>query len=152
MAASGYGKSRLSLIFCHSDITHSRCWRLSAQSRYTETDRSPWLSLGTSRHRSHDPCWLVAYARRTASLLFTFFLALGIADVFLRPRVSVVPPRKVDRSLLMNKVFLALCSIGLFSGPGFYVPIFYVPGECQKVHLELSASYIYRLCCQQTGT
>ncbi|KAK0202589.1 major facilitator superfamily domain-containing protein [Desarmillaria ectypa] len=54
-------------------------------------------------------------------------VALGIADVFLRPRASVVPPRKVDRSLLMSKVFLALCSIGLFSGPGFYVPIFHVP-------------------------
>ncbi|KAK0467019.1 major facilitator superfamily domain-containing protein [Desarmillaria tabescens] len=54
-------------------------------------------------------------------------VALGIADVFLRARASVVPPRKVDRSLLMNKVFLALCSIGLFSGPGFYGPIFYVP-------------------------
>lgn len=54
-------------------------------------------------------------------------VALGIADVFLRPRSSVVPPRKFNRSLLMNKVFLTLCSIGLFSGPGFYVPIFYVP-------------------------
>ncbi|KAK0214747.1 major facilitator superfamily domain-containing protein [Armillaria fumosa] len=53
--------------------------------------------------------------------------ALGIADVFLRPRVSVIPARKVDRSLLMSKVFLALCSIGLLSGPGFYVPIFYIP-------------------------
>ncbi|KAK0216880.1 major facilitator superfamily domain-containing protein [Armillaria fumosa] len=54
-------------------------------------------------------------------------VALGVADIFLRPRASAKPATKVDKTLMMDKVFLFLCSIGLLSGPGFYVPIFYVP-------------------------
>ncbi|KAK0235045.1 major facilitator superfamily domain-containing protein [Armillaria nabsnona] len=54
-------------------------------------------------------------------------VALGVADIFLRPRASAKPAIKVDKALMMDKVFLFLCSIGLLSGPGFYVPIFYVP-------------------------
>ncbi|KAG7440738.1 MFS general substrate transporter [Guyanagaster necrorhizus] len=52
---------------------------------------------------------------------------LGVADIFLRPRASAKLATKVDKTLMMDKVFLFLCSIGLLSGPGFYVPIFYVP-------------------------
>ncbi|KAK0186473.1 major facilitator superfamily domain-containing protein [Armillaria mellea] len=55
-------------------------------------------------------------------------VALGVADIFLRPRASAKLATKVDKTLMMDKVFLFLCSIGLLSGPGFYVPIFYVPG------------------------
>ncbi|KAF9019798.1 MFS general substrate transporter [Hymenopellis radicata] len=54
-------------------------------------------------------------------------LALGVADIFLKPRASIHPPTRIDKNLMTNKVFLFLCSIGLFSGPGFYVPLFYVP-------------------------
>ncbi|PBK89520.1 MFS general substrate transporter [Armillaria gallica] len=54
-------------------------------------------------------------------------VALGVADIFLLPRASAKPATKVDKTLMMDKVFLFLCSIGLLSGPGFYVPIFYVP-------------------------
>ncbi len=37
---------------------------------------------------------------------------------------------------MMDKVFLFLCSIGLLSGPGFYVPIFYVPGTFSQYHSD----------------
>ncbi|KAK0437763.1 major facilitator superfamily domain-containing protein [Desarmillaria tabescens] len=60
-------------------------------------------------------------------------VALGVADIFLRPRASAKPATKVDKTLLTDNVFLFLCSIGLLSGPGFYVPIFYVPGTFRGI-------------------
>ncbi len=96
------------------------------------------------------------------------FLALGVADIFLRPRASAKPATKVDKTLMMDKVFLFLCSIGLLSGPGFYVPIFYVPGTSLQYHNDgldnshLAMHFIIldsfsqfvcsRLCHKQTGT
>ncbi|KAK0475833.1 major facilitator superfamily domain-containing protein [Armillaria novae-zelandiae] len=76
-------------------------------------------------------------------------VALGVADIFLRPRASAKPATKVDKTLMMDKVFLFLCSIGLLSGPGFYVPIFYVPGTFLQYHNDrldnphLSTHFIY---------
>ncbi|KAK0443068.1 major facilitator superfamily domain-containing protein [Desarmillaria tabescens] len=65
------------------------------------------------------------WALRITGLLT--LVALGVADIYLRPRTSAKPATKVDKTLLTDNVFLFLCSIGLLSGPGFYVPIFYVP-------------------------
>lgn len=56
-------------------------------------------------------------------------VALGIADIFMRPFVAANPKKKtkVNIELMKDRVFMFLCGIGLCSAFGFYVPLFYVP-------------------------
>ncbi|ESK83941.1 mfs monocarboxylate [Moniliophthora roreri MCA 2997] len=55
------------------------------------------------------------------------FAVLSVADVFMKPRATQIHSTKIDRGLMKTWLFASLCSIGLLSGPGFYVPIFYLP-------------------------
>lgn len=68
----------------------------------------------------------------------------------MRPFVAANPKKKtkVNIELMKDRVFMFLCGIGLCSAFGFYVPLFYVPGELSQSPHVYILQFAFRLCTE----
>ncbi|KAK7045949.1 hypothetical protein VNI00_006944 [Paramarasmius palmivorus] len=60
------------------------------------------------------------------------FVVLAVVNVFMKPRNQASHAIKLEKGFMKTWLFASLCSIGFLSGPGFYVPIFYLPTYIQS--------------------